>query len=141
MLRAASVKGGLPEPYLLGIDGHCRGTDCRHLGFDGTVRFEPQLGALPEAFEDRPTLGKLRRNLKLGIRSASLKIYDYEEARRLMNQDKSQFPVYPSIFVGWDNTPRRAANGVIVVNNTPEVFGAGLHSLVGSMSPEQSRIG
>ena len=133
VLRATSVKAGLPEPYLLGIDSHCRGTDCRQLGFDGTVRFEPQLGALPEAFEDRPTWTKLRRNLKLGIRSASLKVYDYEAARRLMNQDKSQFPLYPSIFVGWDNTPRRARNGIIIINNTPEVFGSGLHTLVESV--------
>jgi len=126
MIRAVSVKEGLPEPYLLGIDGHCRGTDCREIGFDGTMRFEPQLGSLPDAFVDGPTLGKLRRNVALGIPSASLKVYDYEEARRLMNRDTPAFPTYPSIFVGWDNTPRRGAHGVVVVNSTPEAFGAGL---------------
>jgi lipopolysaccharide biosynthesis protein len=134
VFRDACVKAGLPEPCLLGIDGHCRGTDCRHLGFDGTVRFEPQLGALPEAFDDAPTWGKFRRNLLLGIRSASLKVYDYEEARRLMNQDPPGFPVHPCIFVGWDNTPRRGAKGIVVVNNTPQAFGAALQSLVASVS-------
>jgi lipopolysaccharide biosynthesis protein len=133
VLRATCVKQGVPEPYLLGIDSHCRGTDCRELGFDGTLRFEPQLGCLRAAFVDVPTLGRLGRNLRRGIPSASLKVYDYEEARRLMNHDQPEFPIYPSIFVGWDNTPRRGSQGIIVVNNTPERFGAGLLRLADSV--------
>jgi lipopolysaccharide biosynthesis protein len=142
VLRTTCVKAGLREPYLLGIDGHCRGTDCRQFGFDATLRFEPQLGALPEAFADAPSLAKLYRNLKLGIPSASLKVYDYREARRLMNHDNTEFPVYPSIFVGWDNTPRRAGDGIIVVNNTPAIFGAELQSLMESMQhkPLEERL-
>jgi lipopolysaccharide biosynthesis protein len=132
VFRTVCLKEGIPEPYLLGIDGHCPGTDCRDLGFDGTVRFEPQLGRLSEAFVDGPTFARLRRNLKLGIPSASLKVYDYEEARRLMNQDEPGFPIYRSIFVGWDNTARRGAQGIVVVNNTPERFGAGLRRLAES---------
>jgi hypothetical protein len=131
-IRTVCVAEGIPEPYLLGIDAHCRGTDCRELGFDGTMRFEPQLGRLGEAFVDGPAFGKLSRNLKLGIPSASLKVYDYEQARRLMNVDESGFPIYPSIFVGWDNTPRRGAQGIIIVNNTPERFGAGLRRVAES---------
>jgi len=142
VFKTIAVKAGLPEPYLLGIDGHCRGTDCREVGFDGTVTFEPQLGALPGAFEDRPTLAKLRRNLRLGIRSASLKVYDYEEARKLMSRDDSRFPIFRSIFVGWDNTPRRSTDGIIVINNTPKAFGAGLRSLVESVRscPAEERL-
>jgi lipopolysaccharide biosynthesis protein len=142
VFRTIAVKAGLAEPYLLGIDGHCRGTDCRELGFDGTVTFEPQLGALPGAFEDRPTLARLHRNLRLGIRSASLKVYDYEEARKLMSRDDSGFPIFRSIFVGWDNTPRRSSDGIIVINNTPEAFGAGLKRLMESVRscPAEERL-
>ena len=50
-----------------------------------------------------------------------------------MNHDQPGFPIYPSIFVGWDNTPRRGAQGIIVVNNTPELFGAGLLRLADSV--------
>lgn len=133
VFRTVCVKQGIPEPYLLGIDSHCRGTDCRELGFDGTMRFEPQLGRLKEAFVDGRTRGRLEQNLRRGILSASLKVYDYEEARRVMNDDQPGFPIYPSIFVGWDNTPRRGSNGIIVVNNTPERFGDGLLRLAESV--------
>ena len=37
---------GQPEPYLVGIDAHCPGTDMRRLGFDMTEHHEPQLGAI-----------------------------------------------------------------------------------------------
>jgi lipopolysaccharide biosynthesis protein len=128
-LKTICVKEGIPEPYMIGIDSHCPGTDCRELGFDSTLRFEPQLGRLRDAFNDDATLAKLRRNLTMGVPSASLKIYDYEAARALMNRDEPEFPTYPSIFVGWDNTPRRGAHGIIVVNNTPDAFGVGLQRL------------
>ena len=37
---------GQPEPYLVGIDAHCPGTDMRQFGFDTTEHHEPQLGVL-----------------------------------------------------------------------------------------------
>jgi len=136
--RAMCLKAGLPEPYLLGMDAHCRGTDCRELGFDGTVRFEPQLGALPGAFEKGPSLARLRRNLRHGIPSAILKIYDYQEARRLMSAEEPGFPIHPSLFVGWDNTPRRGKAAIVILNNTPEAFGGALGRLLASVGSRPS---
>jgi lipopolysaccharide biosynthesis protein len=49
-----------------------------------------------------------------------------------MNQKNPTFPFYPSIFVGWDNTPRRGVNGIIILNNSPELFGKNLSQLVES---------
>ena len=51
VFRTECVKAGLPEPFLVGIDAHCQNFDCRSIGFDGTLSFEPQLGILPGAFE------------------------------------------------------------------------------------------
>ncbi len=127
--RIECIKHGLPEPYLLGINGHCRQVDCRNLGFDGTLNFEPQLGILPDFAEDDVRLSKLRRNTRLGVLNAKLKIYDYAEARRLM-QEERDFPVIPCIFVGWDNTPRRGSNSIIILNSRPEVFESGLAALI-----------
>jgi hypothetical protein len=131
ILRNTSIHQGLPNPYLLGVDAHCRNLDCRTLGFDGTLQFEPQLGVLPDFIDDRPRLSKLKRNLKLGILNPQLKVYDYPEARQRMMAKKSKdFPSYPCIFVGWDNTPRRGKNGIIMVNSTPEHFEQGLSTMV-----------
>ncbi|MCD4747885.1 MAG: glycoside hydrolase family 99-like domain-containing protein [Thermoanaerobaculales bacterium] len=129
--RQVAVQAGVTEPLLLGINAHCSHIDCRDIGFDGTVGFEPQLGVLPDFLDDRVRLSKLRRNLRVGVVSSQLKIYDYREARRLMvNHAKKEFPVYPSIFVNWDNTPRRGRDGIIMIGSGPEAYAAGLEEMV-----------
>jgi lipopolysaccharide biosynthesis protein len=140
--RAECVRHGLRDPYLLGIDAHCPGVDCHTLGFDATVAFEPQLGALPQFMSDTPSLQKLCRNLALGVPSWRLKLYDYSGARELMMRRQRNFPVHPCIFVGWDNTPRRARNGIVIINSTPERFASGLREMVRSLSstPEDERL-
>jgi hypothetical protein len=128
--RNECVKAGVPEPFLLGIDAHCRNFDCTRIGFDGTVKFEPQLGVLPDFMDDRIKLSKLTRNLRMRVKSPKLKIYDYTWARSLMNGDNPDFNYYPSIFVGWDNTPRRGRNGIIILNSDPDKFAEALANTV-----------
>ena len=67
VLREETVRAGLPEPYLVGVDAHCPGVDTRTLGFDDTMNFTPQLGLLPEGLTDQPS----RRRLKNGTSSNS----------------------------------------------------------------------
>jgi lipopolysaccharide biosynthesis protein len=142
ILRKVCLAAGLPEPYLVGIDAHCPGLDCRTLGFDATLQFEPQLGVLPNYLEDRPNLAKFQRNWALGIRSASLKVYDYAAARALMRSVRRDFPVIPSLFVGWDNTPRRGRNAIVIVNATPERVETGLAELISAVGdrPADERL-
>jgi lipopolysaccharide biosynthesis protein len=141
-MREVCIKHGLTEPYLVGVNAHCPDADARTAGFDGTLNFEPQLGYLPDFMSDKMTLSKLVRNVSAGIRSPRLKIYDYSAARRLMLRWKKSFPTYPCIFVGWDNTPRRGRNGIIVINSTPERFGSGLKEIVQSVldKPQEDRL-
>jgi len=121
-LRQECIRAGVGDPYLIGADARCGGTDCRSLGFDTTLRFEPKLGALPHSQLERPSLKHLWRNLKLGVFSARLKVYDYLEACKAMRWYNPDYPIVPSVFVGFDNTPRRGAQGLIVVNNSPAAF-------------------
>lgn len=130
IFRNECVKSGISEPYLIGINAHCRHVDCRTLGFDGTVNFEPQLGVLPNAFNDRISIVKTIRNLRFGAGNPMLKIYDYTEARKLMGHHKKEFPLYPCIFVRWDNTPRRGSRGIVIVNSEPENFALGLSEII-----------
>ena len=81
-LREVCRAEGVGEPYLVGINAHATHVDCRALGFDDTLHFEPQLGVLPDFNKDKASLGKLARNERLGVTSARLKVYDYEEARK-----------------------------------------------------------
>ncbi|MDQ1348929.1 MAG: hypothetical protein QG573_2307 [Acidobacteriota bacterium] len=129
-LREQSVRAGLPEPYLVGVDAHCPNFDSRTVGFDDTMDFTPQLGLLPGAFDDRFSIRRLRRNLQLGVPSGQLKIYDYEQAWQAFFAARPAFPHLPSVVVGWDNTPRRGRLGIILTNATPERFGRALDQAV-----------
>jgi lipopolysaccharide biosynthesis protein len=142
VLRTECVRQGLPEPYLLGIDAHCPGVDCRTLGFDGTLVFAPQLGALPGFNSDHASFAKFRRNVARGVVSWRLKIYDYQEARALMMARTRDFPFHPCVLVGWDNTPRRGPNGIVIVNSTPERFAAALQDVLRSVAtkPPEDRL-
>ena len=113
LIRQVTVDAGLPEPFLLGLNAF-KDIDYRTIGFDGTVNFEPRLGALGNPGHD------------------GLKLYDYREARKRMRQERD-FPVHPSIVVSWDNTPRRGENGVVLTNSTPKTFEEGLRETVGSI--------
>ena len=112
-LRSECVGAGLPEPLLLGTTSW-DGGDCRQLGFDGTIEFEPRLSALGD-----PT-------------GEDLNVHDYTEARARMRAVRD-FPVYPSIVVAWDNTPRRGSMGTVFTNATPETFEPGFRELVQSV--------
>lgn len=112
LFRTACVKEGLPEPYLVGVNAHRRAVDCRLLGFDATLDFEPQLGVLSNPLAD------------------GLKVSDYAVARRRMVSTRAHYEAHHSICVGWDNTPRRGENGIVFVNSTPERFETGLQELV-----------
>ena len=127
-LRAACNNNGDKDPYLIGVDAHCVGRDFRSDGFDATLAFEPQLGALPQAFDDAFSLRKLWWNRRFGVRSGKLKIYDYTEARQKMSALLRPFPTIPCVFVRWDNTPRRGPNGLIVVSSSPQAFGVALET-------------
>jgi Glycosyltransferase WbsX len=144
ILREECVHEGVAEPYLVGINAWCSDTDCRTLGFDGTLDFEPQLGNLPDYSVDGPSVAKLRRNLRLGVRSGAIKIYDYSEARRIMTHRRSRydFPIYPSIVVSWDSSPRRGKRGIVFLHATPERLEEGLRTLVdeAEAKPRQDRL-
>jgi lipopolysaccharide biosynthesis protein len=123
LLRSECVRHGLAEPYLVGVDGHSPGVDFRTRGFDNTLVFAPQLGVLPDLMDDGYKLSKLRRNLRFGVVSARLKLYDHSDAFQLMMRRQRDFPFIQTVFVGWDNTPRRSEDAIVIVNSRPDHFG------------------
>jgi lipopolysaccharide biosynthesis protein len=132
LLRSECVRHGLAEPYLVGVDSHSPGVDFRTRGFDSTLVFQPQLGVLPDFMEDGFKVSKLRRNWRFGVFSGRLKLYSYAASYRLMMQLRRDFPFIQTVFVGWDNTPRRSENAIVVVESRPGDFGRNLADAIGS---------
>jgi lipopolysaccharide biosynthesis protein len=122
-IRQECKRAGVADPLLLGINSYSD-IDYRTLGFDGTVDFEPQFELLDNPMRD------------------GVKIYDYVAARARMASRQREHPVYPGIFVSWDNTPRRGDNGIVFSNCSPEHFEAGLRAIVQMTlaKPKQERL-
>ena len=111
------------EPYLLGADSHRSGMDLREVGFDASMNFAPQLGLIPNVQDDRFSKRRLLRNLKQRVFSSRLNLADYQVISEKMWQRRPTHDHwFPSVFVGWDNTARRAERGVVMLNGGPEPF-------------------
>jgi hypothetical protein len=121
---------------LIGVNGHDVNLDARNIGFDATLHFTPQLGILRNAFEDGPSASKLVSNLRFGVRSNVLKIYDYKDSLEAMLSIRKSLPhsTIPSICVGWDNTPRRAEKAIILTDSDPDFFQQELSALIDDQS-------
>ena len=123
--RNAATRAGLPEPYLLGIDAHAFGRDFRLDGFDGTVGFEPSLGLLPRNTASTTLARPFRKlarsftNFRRGAWSTRLKVYSYRDQISASRRARGALahPYHPTVFVGWDNTPRRGAAAIVIVDD------------------------
>ena len=111
---------------------------CARRGSTLMLDFQPALGRLPHTdHAGVPPLGRVRRNLRLGVRDPRLVVFDDAEARRLMHRrDRLTFPTVPTVLVGWDNTARRGRRAIVLVNSTPSALRASLDAAVASVADE-----
>lgn len=113
---------GIPEPWIVGVDAHGAGRDYRTLGFDATLGFEPQLSVYADLMKDGLFWARFKRNVKRGIFSAKLRLYNDRDARARMAAINRPHPYYPCRYVSWDNSPRRGDKGIVFVDGSPETF-------------------
>jgi len=140
--RRECVRLGVAEPFIVGRDTHHPGADMRDWGCDITESSSPNLNALPGAFRPAGGIGDWLRNASLGVFSGSVKIFDYENSCRLMELSRPKHFHFPGFFVGWDNTPRRGKQAIILVHSNPAAFGRGLRIVFDSIAerPREQRI-
>jgi hypothetical protein len=123
-IRAECSRAGLPDPYLLGVDAGATAAEHRATGFDGTVSWAPQFGLLPQYLTRGARPARLWRNLRLGVASPRLRIYDaaFLRARTRARRARTRHPFHPTVLAGWDNTPRRGRDGIVLVNDGADQF-------------------
>jgi len=138
-LKSATRRATGNEPYLVALDAGHPDEDYRKFGFDTTLHFEPQLGVLPGAVDDRLSIVRFARNLKLGVLSGRLKLYEYIKARWKMTPRLRDFPQIPCVLVGWDNSPRRGRFGSVCVGAEPVSFGRELRRSLSSWKKSSFR--
>jgi hypothetical protein len=130
-IRETAVRAGLPEPWLVGTDAHCPGFDARVVGFDATLVFTPQLGAIVRSWDARDPIERFAKNLRRGVLSRHLQVFDYGPAQLAMDRRRPSFPHLPCVFPGWDNSPRRGKSSVVILPATPAQFVAALERAAG----------
>jgi hypothetical protein len=129
-IAAAVEKEGVPRPFFLGVDSHCHGADCRDYGFDATMTFAPQLGLLPQALSDGFSAKRFMRNALHGAADGTVKVFSYREAIESLAGLRAGGRAAPCAFTGWDNTPRRGRNGVVIASGSAAAFGDDLRNCV-----------
>ncbi len=127
-LREQAQLAGAGDPLLLGCSAHAEGTDMRTLGLDGTLDFQPKLGFLPGAFEEGADPARRQRNRASGVDADTPRVYSTAQHRQEIARFRNSLPhpVYPSVFVSWDSTPRRGENGIVLEPRSAVSFAEGL---------------
>ncbi|SOE20912.1 Glycosyltransferase WbsX [Spirosomataceae bacterium TFI 002] len=122
IFREVCAENGVENPYLVASNSHNKDKNPKDYGFDISLNFETRHHLLWDFNKDGPTFKKLIGNLKQGILSASLKVYPYKLYKeRAANLDYN-YPGFPCVNVGFDNTARRGKNAVVLKGQNKEDF-------------------
>jgi lipopolysaccharide biosynthesis protein len=102
-------EAGVGEPYLVAAQTFGF-TDPREVGFDAAVEFPPHNCALRD----------IHRNLTFLNPDFDGRVYHYRDViRQLSRSPRAAFPVWKTVFTGWDNEPRTPGRGQMFAFSTP----------------------
>ncbi len=114
---------GLSGIYFIRVESFLSDIEPTSIQFDAAMEFQPKWDRLPK----RKTDTLVNRALtKLGIKESVYKmhrIYEFEDLVKInIERPLSTYKKFPCITPMWDNTARKARNGVIFKSSTPELF-------------------
>ena len=112
---------GVPRPFFVASNSHDKDRNPLELGFDTAIHFQMRHNVLSEFWIDGFTPKRLIKNLMQGIFNPTLKVYDYHDYLNRVRRNKIKYKGFPCVVVGFDNTPRKGKNAVILRNqNIPD---------------------
>lgn len=123
---------GISNPYLIGSTLTASIKELFAIGCDGVLTHLPRIHILDEFLFSKKMKEKGKRfirNLKQGVFSYKLNLFDYEASVKKMLIDDFEGPVYRCLMPSWDNTPRAGECGVVLTGSTPEKFEKFLNNL------------
>jgi lipopolysaccharide biosynthesis protein len=148
--REEAIRSGVGELYLAYM--HSPKNHDKNLinaGFDAAVEFTVHGNRKPkqtnnevlwEKIFDRRLWKNLFPKSKLGFNKLLFnQKYTLESYPKFINeyflQEKLPFKLFPSLFPGWDNTPRNGRRASIFLDNTPELYGLWLSKIFENFKP------
>jgi lipopolysaccharide biosynthesis protein len=142
--RGEAQRLGIGDLFLCRVEsfGDERG-DPADFGFDAAVEFQPDWSHLGTPLR-RQRPWRLAR--KLGWSDQAYRenrIFEYVSVvRRMSRRGRPAYRRFPCVTPGWDNTPRRKSDAVILKNSTPNLYEAWLRAAIdqSEMDPPDERL-
>jgi lipopolysaccharide biosynthesis protein len=134
--REEAGRAGIGDLYLCRVENDRDLGDPARLGFDAAVDFQPDFAHLGRA-RGRSLAGRAARRLHLarGVYRRH-RIYDYGTVvQRMLDRPTVEYKRFPCVTPGWDNTPRRRQQGIVLHDSTPEAYERWLRATVGAFEP------
>lgn len=129
--RAEAARAGLPGLFLCRVENDVGRADPTATGFDAAVDFQPDFSALGRALRRDLPNRILRRAHVTNQAYRHHRIYDYDEfVRRMLSRPVPAYRRFACVTPGWDNTPRRSRQGIVLHGSTPERYEAWLRTAV-----------
>jgi lipopolysaccharide biosynthesis protein len=117
--RQEAERAGIGDLYL------CRwewdgGGDPTALGFDAAIDFQPNFESLGRALRRSPPERAIRRLHLTNQAYRWHRVFDYRTViGRMQTRPAVDYKRYPTVTPGWDNTARRARQGIVLRGSTP----------------------
>jgi len=119
--RETALREGVGELYLVRVESHADTTDPRTLGFDAATEFAPQVHPVHPLFDGTLWNAVPRWIVPAGYRDN--RVLRYGDVMKVaLRTPRPDYECFKSVAPGWDNSPRRARAGTIVVESTPAAY-------------------
>jgi lipopolysaccharide biosynthesis protein len=123
--REEAVRLGIGEIFLCRVESLVseKKLDPNTVGFDAAVDFQPDWSNLGIPTRRSPAWNFIR---KLGMSESAYgthRIYDYRNVvEQALSRVPASYPRIPCVTPGWDNSPRRTKDAVILTGSSPRAY-------------------
>ena len=126
--RELARKNGFDDLYVMASNKLRDDLDFRAMGYDSKISNAFQKAWIPHIGKEYISHSQYYKNrIKglIGIKKKEQPKVRIQDAHAVVNDlkfEESNVPTYPCILPNWDNTPRSGYRGIILANNSPELF-------------------
>ncbi len=135
--REEAHRLGIGEIYLCRMETFTDEVgDPTDIGFDAAVEFQPDWKNMGPAQRQGLFWRSLR---KLGLSNRAFgdhRIYDYETVvKRMLRKENPPYKRFPCVTPGWDNSPRKKTDGLIIRDSNPRLYEMWLTEAIRKFEP------
>lgn len=130
--RSLIKENGFPDFYIMASNKLPDDLDYQSMGYDAKISnaFQKAWGSHVKETKRHITAKEYYKNRFLTLLGAGKKLEQILDVKiqnaELITEDlefvNANVTTYPMVLPNWDNTPRSGKNGIILANNSPEVF-------------------